>query len=61
MVPGDSYLTENEVITKLNKDKKLSKMWKSYTEMYAVAVSVEKPENQYCVMSDFLSTRKVRN
>ena len=43
------YLTENEVIKKINKDKKLSKMWKSHTEIFAVVTSAEKPENQYCV------------
>lgn len=46
---GDLYLTESEVIKKLNKDKNLSERWKSYTEMYAVATSAEKPENRYCV------------
>jgi HD superfamily phosphohydrolases len=49
LVSGDLYLTENEVIRKLNKDKKLSKMWKSYTEIFAVSTSAEKPENKYCV------------
>lgn len=49
LVSGDLYLTENEVIQKLNTDKKLSKMWKSYTEISAVANSAEKPEDQYCV------------
>lgn len=45
----DLYSTENEVIKKLNKDRELSKMWKSYTEISAVTTSAEKPENQYCV------------
>jgi hypothetical protein len=49
LMPDDLYLTENEVIKKLNKDKKLSKMWKSYAEVSAVATSTQKPENQYCV------------
>ena len=49
LAPDDLYLTENEVIKKLNKDKTLSKMWKSYTEIFAVATSAEKPENLYCV------------
>lgn len=49
LVSDDLYLTENEVIKKLNKDKKLSKMWKSYTELSDIATSSEKPENQYCV------------
>jgi len=43
------YLTENEVIKKINKDKKLSKMWKSYTEIFTVVTSAEKPKNHYCV------------
>jgi hypothetical protein len=47
--PDDLYLTENEVIKKLNKDKKQSEIWKSYTEIFAVETSIEKPENQYCV------------
>lgn len=49
LVPDDLYLTENEVIKKLNEDKKLSKMWKSYTGISAVAASAEKPENRYCI------------
>jgi hypothetical protein len=49
LVLDDLYLTENEVIKKLNKDKKQSEIWKSYTEIYAVATSEDKPENQYCV------------
>ena len=49
LVSGDLYLTENEVIEKLNTDKKLSKLWKSYTEISAVAISAKKPENQYSV------------
>jgi len=49
LVSSDLYLTENEVIKKINKDKKLSKMWKSHTEIFAVVTSAEKPENQYCV------------
>lgn len=49
LMQSDLYLTENEVIKKLNKDKKLSNMWKSYREIHAVATSSEKPENQYCV------------
>ncbi len=49
LVSGDLYLTENEVIEKLNTNKKLSEMWKSYTEIFAVATSAEKPENQYYV------------
>ncbi len=49
LVHSDLYLTENEVIKKLNEDKRLSKMWKGFTEITAVASSAEKPENQYCV------------
>ncbi len=49
LIQDDLYLTESEVIKKLNYDKKLSKLWKNYTETFAVATSAEKPENQYCV------------
>lgn len=49
LVPDDLYLTETDVIKKLNKDTKLSKMWKSYTELFAVTTSMEKPNNQYSV------------
>lgn len=49
LVPGDLYLTEKEVIKKLKQDNKLSKMWKSYTDISAVATSTERLENQYCV------------
>ncbi len=49
LVKDDLYLTESEVIKKLNYDKKLSKMWKIYTEIFAVATSAEKPKNQYSV------------
>jgi HD superfamily phosphohydrolase len=49
LVPSDLYLTEKEVIKKLKQDKKLSKMWKNYTDISAVKTSAEKPENQYCV------------
>jgi hypothetical protein len=45
LVPGGLYLTENEVIKELNTDNKLSKMWKSYTEISAVAISAKKTEN----------------
>ncbi|BCJ99630.1 HD domain-containing protein [Anaerocolumna chitinilytica] len=45
----DFYLTEKEVIKKLMKDKRLSKMWMNYTELSAVASSTEKPANRYCV------------
>lgn len=47
--PSDLYLTETEVIQKLNKDKNVSKMWKSYTELSAISTSVKKPDNQYCI------------
>jgi HD superfamily phosphohydrolase len=49
LLPDDLYLTENEVIKKLTRDKELSNMWTSYTEIYAVATSSDKSENQYCV------------
>lgn len=49
LVQDDLYLTEKGVINKLIKDEEISKMWKSYTEISAVAASVEKPENQYCI------------
>lgn len=49
LMMSDLYLTENEVIRKLNKDKILSKMWKSYTELSAISTSLKKPDNQYCV------------
>jgi hypothetical protein len=47
--PKDLYLTETEVIKKLNNDQTLSKMWKSYTELSAVSASPEKPANQYSI------------
>ena len=46
---SDLYLTENEVIQKLNKDKKLSNRWRRYTELSAVSSSVKKPDTEYCV------------
>jgi HD superfamily phosphohydrolase len=49
LVPSDLYLTEKEVIKILKQDKKLSKMWKGYTDISAVETSAEKLENQYCV------------
>lgn len=49
LMQDDLYLTESEVIKKLNYDKKISKIWKNYTEIFAVATSAEKPENQYSV------------
>lgn len=49
LMTSDLYLTENEVIQKLNQDKNLSKMWRSYTELSAISTSVKKPDNQYCV------------
>jgi HD superfamily phosphohydrolase len=49
LLPSDLYLTEKEVIKKLKQDNKLSKMWKSYTDISAVAISAERLENQYCV------------
>jgi HD superfamily phosphohydrolase len=49
LVPGDLYLTEKEVIKKLTQDKELSKRWKNYTDISAVATSTEKQENQYSV------------
>jgi HD superfamily phosphohydrolases len=47
--PDDLYLTETEVIAKMNKDAKLSELWKSYSELSAVTVSAEKLQNQYSV------------
>jgi HD superfamily phosphohydrolase len=49
LVPSDLYLTEKEVIKKLKHDSKLSMMWKSYTDISAVATSTERLDNQYCV------------
>lgn len=49
LVPEDLYLTENDVIEHLKNDKKLSSMWKNYTEIFTVETSLEKPENRYCV------------
>lgn len=49
LVLDDLYLTENEIIRKMNTDKRLSEMWKNYTEISAVTSSSEKPKSQYCV------------
>lgn len=49
LLPSDLYLTENEVIGKLNKDKNLSGMWWKYTELNSISTSTEKPDDQYCV------------
>lgn len=49
LIQDDLYLTESEVIKKLVYDKQLSKIWKNYTEIFAVATSAEKPENLYSV------------
>lgn len=49
LAPSDLYLTESDVIKKLYKDKQLSIMWKSYSEISAVATSIEKSENRYSV------------
>ena len=49
LAEDDLYQTESEVIQKLNRDKKLSELWKNYAEFTAVAVSAEKPDNQYSV------------
>lgn len=49
LLPSDLYLTENEVIQKLNKDKNSSSMWKDYTELSAISTSMERLNNQYCV------------
>ncbi len=49
VLPEELYLTEREVIHKLNNDPSVSKMWRDYTELSAVSVSKEKPINQYSV------------
>ncbi|QHQ59795.1 HD domain-containing protein [Anaerocolumna sedimenticola] len=49
LLQDDLYETESKVIKKLNNNKQLSELWKNYTELTAVAVSAEKPENKYSV------------
>jgi uncharacterized protein len=49
LMPSDLYLSESEVICKLNSDGKLSQMWREYTNICAVATSAKKPEDRYCV------------
>ena len=49
LLPKDLYLTETEVIKKLNNDQSLSGMWRQFTEVSAVSVSPDKPINHYSV------------
>jgi HD superfamily phosphohydrolase len=49
LTSDDFYLTETQIIRKLNNDKALSEMWERYTGISAVASSIEKLENRYCI------------
>ncbi len=47
--PDDLYTTETEVIQKLNTEKEIAKLWKSYTEITSVMASADKPKDCYSV------------
>lgn len=49
LAPEDLYLTENQVIKKIIKDKKLSEMWNGYSKMSVVTSSSERLSDCYCV------------
>jgi HD superfamily phosphohydrolase len=49
LTSDDLYLTETQVIRKLNDDRALSRMWERYTKISSVAATMEKRENRYYI------------